>query len=101
MIRQSIASLLLTLAAVGSLPSCRERPYRLGTEPVQQGWAYRITYRGRPMIYQEHIPAIPGFHPFRTQSDARRTGAFVLQKLESGVIPSLSEREIDSLQLAR
>lgn len=100
MIRQSIA-LLLILAAAGSLPMCGERPYRLATEAVQDGWAYRITYQGKPMIYQANIPAIPGFHPFQSRNDAHRTGALVLRKLESGRMPTLTVREIDSLQLAR
>ncbi|MGE7776890.1 DUF4907 domain-containing protein [Chitinophaga sp. NPDC101104] len=100
MTRQSIAT-LLALAAAGSLFSCRERPYRLVTEPSKEGWAYRITYRGRPMIYQAHIPAVPGFHPFRSQADARRTGTLVLRKLESGAMPALSVEEIDSLQITR
>ncbi len=98
MIKQSIA-LLLILAAACSLSSCREQPYRLVTEESSAGWAYRISYKGRPVIYQAHIPAVPGFHPFRTQSDARRTGTLVLQKLKGGSIPSLSLHEIDSLQL--
>lgn len=100
MIRQSIA-VLLTLAAAVSLGSCGERPYRLETEPSKEGWAYRITYRGRPMIYQAHIPAVPGFYPFRSQADAYKTGTLVLRKLESGRMPSLNEAEIDSLHITR
>lgn len=100
MIRQRIATVLL-LAAAGSFTSCRERPYRLATEPSLNGWAYRITYRGKPMIYQAQIPAVAGFYPFRNRADAQRTGALVLRKLESGLQPTLSMREIDSLRLAR
>lgn len=100
MTRQSIA-ILLFLAAAGSLLSCRERPYRMVTERSGNGWAYRITCRGRPVIYQAHVPAVAGFHPFRSRSDAQRTGALVLRKLESGAMPALSVEEIDSLRIAR
>lgn len=100
MIRKRIAIALL-LAAAGSFISCRERPFRLATEPSPGGWAYRITYRGRPLIYQAQIPAVAGFQPFRHRADARRTGALVLRKLESGQAPTLSLAEIDSLRIAR
>lgn len=100
MTKQQIA-LLLLLATAGSQTSCRERPYRLATELAPRGWAYRITFKGKPMIYQAQIPAVPGYYPFRNEADARRTGALVLQKLEDGQLPAVSIAEIDSLRLTR
>ncbi|RPD40925.1 DUF4907 domain-containing protein [Chitinophaga barathri] len=94
--------LCLSAAVVLILLACRRQSIlRLTTEQTQHGWAYRITKKGEPLIYQENIPAIPGFHPFRSREDAQRTGQLVLSKLENRKWPSLSIREVDSLQLTR
>ncbi|MGN6509745.1 MAG: DUF4907 domain-containing protein [Chitinophaga sp.] len=44
---------------------------------------------------------MPGYHPFRNEDGAARTGTLVLQKLERGALPMLSLREIDSLKITR
>ena len=93
---------LCILSAALCLLACRRQPVlRLTVERTQHGWAYRITRGGEPLIYQANIPAIPGYHPFRNEDDAARTGTLVLQKLERGVLPMLSLREIDSLKITR
>ncbi|MBO9151036.1 DUF4907 domain-containing protein [Chitinophaga sp. GCM10012297] len=93
---------LCKLSAVLCLLACRQQPVlRLTTEKTVNGWAYRITHKGKPLIYQENIPAIPGLHPFKSRNDAQRTGELVLNKLENHAHPALSIREIDSLQLTR
>jgi hypothetical protein len=94
--------LCLFAAIVLTLLACRRQSIlRLTTEKTQQGWAYRITKKGKPLIFQEYIPAIPGYHPFKSRSDAQRTGQLVLSKLKNRKFPSLSMREVDSLQLTR
>ncbi|WP_346318695.1 DUF4907 domain-containing protein [Chitinophaga sp. YIM B06452] len=94
--------LCLFAAIVLTLLACRRQSIlRLTTEKTQYGWAYRITQKGKPLIFQEHIPAIPGYHPFKSRDDAQRTGQLVLSKLKSRRSPSLSIREVDSLQLTR
>lgn len=93
---------LCLLSAALWLLACRQQPVlRLTTERTPHGWAYRITHKGKPLIYQENIPAIAGNHPFKNRRDAQRTGQLVLHKLENHAHPALSIREIDSLQLTR
>ncbi|MGX5819548.1 DUF4907 domain-containing protein [Chitinophaga lutea] len=82
-----------------TLLSCHDRKaaLQLTAEPSGDGWGYRITRQGKPLIYQPLIPAVRGHHPFRSKSDALRTGTLVLQKLGQGRLPAVTTQELDSL----
>ncbi len=69
--------------------------------PVQtpHGWAYRITLNEQPLFYQEYIPAVSGYHSFRSKEDAMRTGSLVMHKLRYGLTPTVNLHELDSLRV--
>src|SRR5450432_3113004 len=45
-------------------------------QPIQTatGWGYEILANGKTYIRQEFIPAIEGYHPFKTKEDAVSVG---------------------------
>lgn len=67
-----------------------------------QGWGYDIYSKGKKTIHQPIIPAIPGNWPFKSESDALKTGLFALSKMEKeGTLPTLSIFELDSLGVTK
>jgi hypothetical protein len=64
-----------------------------------QGWGYKIVLGKRVLILQQTIPAVSGNKPFLTEAEALRTGNLVLEKIKKGIIPSLKQQELDSLQI--
>lgn len=67
-----------------------------------QGWGYDIYSNGKKAIHQPIIPAIPGNWPFKSESDALKTGLFALSKMEKeGSLPTLSLFELDSLGVTK
>lgn len=66
---------------------------------LQNGWGYKILVNQKTYIYQDVIPAIPGYHPFRSERDAMVTGKLVAEKLKNGKPPFLSREELESLSV--
>lgn len=61
------------------------------------GWGYEIYSDGKAIIKQQTIPAIDGIVSFKTKGDAVRIAALVIEKLERGKSPVVSQKELDSL----
>ncbi|MES2591772.1 MAG: DUF4907 domain-containing protein [Bacteroidota bacterium] len=67
-----------------------------------KGWGYDIFVGDKKMIHQPIIPAVPGNNAFKTESDARKTGALAVQKMErTGTLPTLLVEELDSLGITK
>lgn len=66
--------------------------------PGKKQFGYDILMDGKKVIHQPIIPAIPGNIPFQSESDARKTAAYALQKMRmSGSLPTITIAELDSL----
>ncbi len=65
---------------------------------VDSGWGYDIYINSKIFIHQPLIPAVQGRFVFRTADDARKTAAFVVQKLlKNEGLPAVTVEELDSL----
>lgn len=72
--------------------------YVLETFESISGWGYTILNNGKPFIIQKHIPAIQGTNGFNTESDAKKCGLFVIEKIKNGVMPpSITKEELQRL----
>lgn len=65
--------------------------------PSAPGYGYEITTEDGARIRQPHMPAIPGKAGFRTPEDARTVAELVARRMRTGVLPTVSPRELDSL----
>ena len=66
---------------------------------VPNGWGYDILRDGQPYFHQNNIPGIPGHRVFRTKEDALVVGEFLCNKIKTGQLPSITEREIRDLHV--
>lgn len=62
-------------------------------------WGYMIVQRGKIIIRQDVIPAVPGNQYFSSKSQAEKVGSLTLQKIRNGEAPSINIRELDSLNI--
>ncbi|WP_159778229.1 DUF4907 domain-containing protein [Flavobacterium sp. 9AF] len=62
-------------------------------------FGYEIYLQGKPFIKQENIPAIEGNHSFKDSLDALKTLDKVLERLNKGEKPSLTESDIQQLKI--
>jgi Domain of unknown function (DUF4907) len=53
------------------------------------GYGYEIYKEGKLYIRQPMIPAVSGKHGFRTEADAKKTGEYVKNKIENGIMPPI------------
>jgi hypothetical protein len=84
----------------------------LHAEAVQTvyGWGYNI-YTSKPdengageekiYIKQEFIPAVPGKKGFKSADEALLVGNLVIKKISSGLPPTITIRDLDSLGLIK
>lgn len=64
------------------------------------GYGYEIYNEGKLYIRQPIIPAIPGNHGFKTKADALRTGNYVKEKIDKGIMPpSMTIEELKKLKV--
>lgn len=75
-----------------------ETRYDCKTIDVEGGYGYDIYVDGNLFVHQTHIPAVPGVHPFATESDAWRAGSFAVEKMKQGIVPpTISVEELQSI----
>ncbi len=75
-------------------------PFEVRTFETERGWGYAIYKEGKLFINQHHIPAIPGNKGFSSEQKARVCGEYAMHKLaNTKQLPSLSENELDSLEV--
>lgn len=84
-------------AAAAEQPAPETR-YDCKTIDVDGGYGYDIYVDGNLFVHQTHIPAVPGVHPFATESDAWRAGSFAVEKMKQGIVPpTISVEELQSI----
>lgn len=59
------------------------------------GWGYDI--KGGMNVHQPNIPAMSGNKGFNTEEEAKAAGNFVIYKLQTTGMPTVSPQELDSL----
>jgi uncharacterized lipoprotein NlpE involved in copper resistance len=73
--------------------------YIVKTFRVDRGWAYSIFINDKEYVRQLYIPAIEGKVPFASDSQAEKTGWYVVSKLKNNASPSLSKKELVTLNI--
>lgn len=73
--------------------------YKVKTFRIDKGWAYSIFINNKEYVRQLFIPAIEGKVPFASDSQAEKTGWYVVSKLKDNAIPSLSRKELMTLNI--
>lgn len=68
---------------------------------VDSGFGYEISKNKQPFIRQTVIPAIEGEKTFVNNIQALKTGQLVVYKMEHNLMPNISVKELDSLQIIR
>lgn len=86
------------------ISSCQDKQrsgtlLRLVPVHTSHGWAYKITRNEQSWIYQEYIPAVPGYQSFSTKEEAMRVGKLVMRKLQQQQLPAVSVYELDSMKI--
>lgn len=62
-----------------------------------EGWAYRILYHDKIIIYQKSIPALAGNTPFSSFEDAEKIGSLVVERLKNRQSPSITRADLEDL----
>lgn len=73
--------------------------YSVKTFRVDKGWAYSIFINDKEYVRQLFIPVIGGKVPFGSESQAQKTGWYVVSKLKNNASPSLSKEELVTLNI--
>ena len=60
-------------------------------------WGYEIKLQGNTIIRQLTIPCVQGNQPFKSKTDAKKTGRVVIRKLNNMQIPSITIDELKQL----
>jgi|WetSurMetagenome_2_1015567.scaffolds.fasta_scaffold139925_2 hypothetical protein len=63
------------------------------------GWGYNILAGEKIIIKQDIIPGIQKNTPFHSESDAKKVGLFVLEKVKKHQHPAVKIQELDSLKV--
>lgn len=98
-------SLLIVIAIIGfsAKPGNSDHKNMLLVESsafqVPGGWGYNILVDHKIFIHQEIIPAIQGNSAFASKIDAEKIANLIVHKITSKQLPSVTIKELDSLQI--
>ena len=87
------------LKKTGTSSLYKEPVFTVKTFHQDSSWGYKIRVDTTLLIYQEFIPGLPGHIRFTSEKDALRCGELVCFKLRHRKNPSISVKELDSLQI--
>lgn len=73
--------------------------YRVEVIQSNNGYGYRLYERGRTVIFQPFIPALPGKVAFHTKEDALRIGNLVMERILAGDNFSISKADLNYLRI--
>lgn len=62
---------------------------------VDGGYGYVVLHGADTLIYQPHIPALPGRRAFATPKDALQAGCLVCRRMAAGQPPTLSREDVE------
>jgi Domain of unknown function (DUF4907) len=97
-----VVSISLIVVLIGSVFAYKAYRKNKGVyvETVKQGkdaWGYRIYVKGRLVVKQEVMPAVPGNNAFPCEEAARKTAELVVMKVGKGDSPSVTKQEVDDI----
>lgn len=64
---------------------------------TDRGWGYDITMNHEVIIHQPFMPAEAGYNGFQTKEQAATVARFVIEKIKSHEIPSVSHQQLQQL----
>jgi len=69
--------------------------------PIQTdlGWGFDIWTDKTRFMHQPFIPAIAGYHGFKTKEDALAVGQVIYKRIIAGELPTISPEEIKEMGL--
>lgn len=92
--------ILLTNKHYASKDIVEKGNIKIETFRHEEGWGYHIFMDDKMYIEQKYIPVISGKLPFKTKGDAENVARLMKKKIIENIIPpSISLKEIDSLEL--
>ena len=100
----AIAALLISLAVIFfSRQNSHEGKIFLHAVAVKtdSGWGYNVLAGDKIYIKQEFIPGLSGRRGFKSATDALQVGNLVVLKISSSQLPTITERELDSLRISK
>ncbi|WP_425235616.1 DUF4907 domain-containing protein [Ulvibacterium sp.] len=68
---------------------------KLAKNPTDKSWYYEIYANGKLKIRQEHVPGISKKVRFASKIQAERIGTIVLNRLNSGRFPVITEQDLE------
>ncbi len=68
---------------------------KLAENPTDKSWYYEIYNNGNLQIRQEYVPGISEKVRFASKREAERIGTIVLNRLNSGQFPVITEQDLE------
>lgn len=75
----------------------QNNPVNVYAYKIKDGFGYAIEINGKPFIRQECIPAVQGNHYFKTETDAKRTGDLVAEKIRNHARLTVTVQDLQQL----
>ena len=98
-----VTAVIVTATAITKFvkpqPQRLSRAYSLHVIQLHDGWGYDILKHNKIYIHQTNIPAVEGKTNFPDKYSATKTGMLVLKKLQNNKLPTITKKELDSLQV--
>lgn len=101
--RTKLVGSILLLAIILTVSIFSYRVYRKNhgvyVETVKQGdgWGYKIYVKGKLVINQPMMPAIPSGKPFPCEKAAQKTAELVVQKVGRKQLPTVTTQEVNKI----
>jgi hypothetical protein len=96
----AIAALLVCIAVI-FFSRGKKIPLHAEAVKTTYGWGYNVLAGERIYIKQEFIPAVPGKQGFSSADEALRVGNLVIERISSGLQPTITVRDLDSMGIIK
>jgi Domain of unknown function (DUF4907) len=101
MIRETLIICALYSLFISCTPAASRQDEKLPVQaiavPVKEGWGYELYVDNKLFIKQQNMPAVSGFHSFKSRQEALATANLVLQKMKAGKTPMVSIEDLHQL----
>ena len=99
----TIRTIYLLLPVAVLITGCRKKPdpnfeIRITKGPAG-GYGYEVLKNQNRTISQPYIPAVQKQQEFSDSAQAKRTARLVIRKIQQHIFPSVTVRELDSLDI--
>lgn len=97
-IKYNFIVISIAVAIATAIPFFLVRPAKEHVEykvfRTGNGWGYDILVNGKLFIHQQNIPSIGGEEGFSKKSEAEKTAALIINKIERHQLPAVTKFEI-------